>query len=783
MSHASSASNAVNMIASPISLTRRASCAVMTSKARSSKSSNSALSSRGSTRSANGVKPTRSTNPTTRRALSNESTPSRPAEAADRGFGVEAKQGVETGADSRERLSREHPRLEADFRGSMLLGQRPLDVRAEQRDCRLRDLGQGRAHHANEVERRPFAEERDTRVERGEHRLVARREDARAVGRAARRQARGERDLPQLLDRHADPRREVRRVDARAREEQARVHRVLHVLRLEDRDHVRDGQAHVEQLLRDGTPVFGVRRRGVEQPRGFQLFEHGDEATPLCETAVVRDQPSGVVTFLFTDVEGSTRLWAAHTAVMERALARHDELLRAAIDDAHGYVFSIAGDSFGAAFAAPEAAVAAACAAQIALHREQWMGLPDGLRVRMGLHLGTTQERAGNYFGPAVNLAARVMSAAWGGQILCTAAVAECVGARTSPLGVHHLRDVEGTITIHQVVADGVREDFPPPRTLDAAPTTLPAQRSTFVGRGPDVTTVRRLLFDHRLVTLTGPGGTGKTRLAIEIAGREQPHHPGGTFFADLASLEDGDHVAATVARACLVSLDASRSPIDQLTDALASRNALVVFDNCEHLLDAAAAVADRVLASCPDVVLLATSREPLDLPGEHLYIVPPLDTGRGSEAAELFVERAAAAGGDCTRRRRCHRRGPLRPARRAPAGDRTGGGPGAHVQSRRRPSSGSTTTSTCCPGPGGADPIATTPCARRSRGATSSSTRPNGNCSTGSRCSPVRSIWPPRHASRARTYRKSPTGCTTWCRSRWSISAPAATAAAGTGC
>ena len=175
---------------------------------------------------------------------------------------------------------------------------------------------------------------------------------------------------------------------------------MLHVLRLEDRDHVRDGQAHVEQLLRDGTPVFGVGRRGVEQPRGFQLFEHGDEATPLCETAVVRDQPSGVVTFLFTDVEGSTRLWAAHTAVMERALARHDELLRAAIDDAHGYVFSIAGDSFGAAFAAPEAAVAAACAAQIALHREQWMGLPDGLRVRMGLHLGTTQERAGNYFGP-----------------------------------------------------------------------------------------------------------------------------------------------------------------------------------------------------------------------------------------------------------------------------------------------------------------------------------------------------------------------------------------------
>ena len=371
----------------------------------------------------------------------------------------------------------------------------------------------------------------------------------------------------------------------------------------------------------------------------------------MCETAIVGGvpsrQPSGSVTFLFTDVEGSTRLWAAHTAVMERALARHDDLLRAAITAEDGYVFSIAGDSFGAAFASPEAAVSAATRAQIALHAEEWEGLPDGLRVRMGLHLGTTQERAGNYFGPVVNLAARVMSAAWGGQILCTAAIAERVAAPMPPLGDHHLRDVEGTVTLHQVLAPGVPEDFPPPRTLDATPTTLPAQRASFVGRGPDVATVRRLLFDRRLVTLTGPGGTGKTRLAIEIAGREQPHHPGGTFFADLASLEDGDHLAATVARACLISLDASRPTVDQLTDALASRNALVVLDNCEHVLDAVAEVADRVLASCPEVVLLATSREPLELAGEHLYVVSPLDTGRGSEAAELFVERATAAGGD----------------------------------------------------------------------------------------------------------------------------------------
>ncbi len=367
-------------------------------------------------------------------------------------------------------------------------------------------------------------------------------------------------------------------------------------------------------------------------------------------------RPTGLVTFLFTDVEGSTRMWAEHTAAMEPALGRHDDLLRAVIDAHDGYVFSIAGDSFGAAFASVEHAVAAAVDAQLALHAEPWTGLPGGLRVRMGLHSGSAQERAGNYFGPEVNLAARVMSAAWGSQILCTDAIIQGSAttfesddalARFARLGEHQLRDVDGTVALHQVNAPDLPADFPRPRTLDVVPTTIPAQRSSFVGRGDDIAVVRRLLLDHRLVTLTGPGGTGKTRLAIEIAGREQPHHPGGAFFADLASLENSDHLAATVARGCLIALDASRAPLDQLTDALHARDALLVLDNCEHVLDAAAELVDRVLAACPDTVILATSRGPLELAGEHIHVVAPLDTGVGSDAAALYVQRAAAAGGE----------------------------------------------------------------------------------------------------------------------------------------
>ena len=263
----------------------------------------------------------------------------------------------------------------------------------------------------------------------------------------------------------------------------------------------------------------------------------------------------------------------------------------------------------------------------------------------MGLHSGESNERGGDYFGPEVNLAARVMSAAWGGQILCTGVLASLAGADTVVLGEHRLRDVPNPVSLHQVVVPDLPDDFPPPRTLDVTPSTLPNQRSSFVGRMSDVDALRRLLLDNRLITLTGPGGTGKTRLAVEVAGREAPRRPGGTYFADLSSLHTGAHVAATVARACLVPPDPGREPADQLVDTLAESNALLVLDNCEHVLDAAAEIVDRALNACPNVSVLATSREALDLPGEHRHLVGPLDP-HGADAESLFVERAIAAGG-----------------------------------------------------------------------------------------------------------------------------------------
>jgi predicted ATPase/class 3 adenylate cyclase len=362
----------------------------------------------------------------------------------------------------------------------------------------------------------------------------------------------------------------------------------------------------------------------------------------------VVEQPSGEVCFLFTDVEGSTRLWAEHTATMETALARHDELLLAAIRAHDGYVFSTAGDSIGAAFPSPAAAATAAIDAQGAFDEEAWDGLPSPLRVRMGLHLGTAQERADNYFGPEVNLAARVMSAAWGGQILCTAAVVDAANGAIAVdgRGAHRLRDIAGPTTLFQVLGPSLPTDFPPLRTLDVAPSTLPAQRSTFLGRHDDIANARRVLLDGRLLTVTGAGGVGKTRLAIEVAGREQPRQSGGAFFVDLAAVDGRVDLAATIAAACCVEVDGSQSPLDQLSAALAARECLIVFDNCEHVLDATAEIVDHVLARCPKVTIVATSREALGLSGEHVQVVGSLDTAPGSAARALFVERAAAVGG-----------------------------------------------------------------------------------------------------------------------------------------
>jgi predicted ATPase/class 3 adenylate cyclase len=362
--------------------------------------------------------------------------------------------------------------------------------------------------------------------------------------------------------------------------------------------------------------------------------------------------PTGTVTFLFTDVEGSTSAWEAHVDAMAEAIARHDAIVRRTIGGAGGYVFSTAGDAFAAAFSTPADAVRAALEAQRLLAAEPWPA-PLALRVRMGLHVGVAVERDGDYFGPTVNRAARIMAAAHGGQVLASGAVVAHLGGTAvdvRDLGEHRLRDLEGTEQLLQLGADGLPDTFPPLRTLDRYPSTLPAQRSTFVGREDERRRIRQALDASRLVTLTGVGGTGKTRLAVEVAHDLSDASPGGVFFVDLARLTDGAFVWEAIAAGLDFAPDPGAEVPRQVTARLGARRALVVVDNCEHVLDDAADAVDAVLAACPAVRLLATSREGLALDGERVVPIAPLSTDataeRAAPAVRLFLERAADAHG-----------------------------------------------------------------------------------------------------------------------------------------
>ena len=252
------------------------------------------------------------------------------------------------------------------------------------------------------------------------------------------------------------------------------------------------------------------------------------------------------MSFLFTDIEGSTRLWQEHPDEMTAALERHDVLLRGAIEANDGYVFSTGGDAFAAAFHTASQAVDGAVAAQRVFLDEPW---PDDvrIRVRMGVHTGEAAERGGDYFGPTLNLAPRVMAAGHGGQILMTSTThgaLDRAGSASIDLGEHALRDIDGVERIFQIAADGIGTAFPEICTLAGTRTRLPTQRSSLIGRDDDVAKVRRLLLGGRLVTLTGAGGCGKTRLAIEAAGRESQAFVDGVFFVDLARIGDDDEVA-----------------------------------------------------------------------------------------------------------------------------------------------------------------------------------------------------------------------------------------------
>jgi predicted ATPase len=344
--------------------------------------------------------------------------------------------------------------------------------------------------------------------------------------------------------------------------------------------------------------------------------------------------PSGVVTFLFTDVEGSTRRWEANADAMRTALAAHDEVLRSAIEAQGGFMFKHTGDGVCAAFASPTGAVDAAVAAQCSLE----------LPVRMGIATGEAELREGDYFGTVLNRAARVMAAGHGGQILLADSTAGLIsGVDLIDLGPRRLRDLPTPVGVFQVRVPGLRTDFPPLQALDASPGNLRPAPTSFIGRESEVAEVQAAVKAHRLVTLTGVGGVGKTRLALEVAARLVDEFPDGVWFFELAAVTDPAAVPDAVAAVLGIIQQPGKTVSESIAAALEGRLRLLVIDNCEHVLDAAADLVEAILTHSATVRVLATSREGLGVGQEQVWPVRSLDTAAGidSAAVSLFVERA----------------------------------------------------------------------------------------------------------------------------------------------
>jgi predicted ATPase/class 3 adenylate cyclase len=381
----------------------------------------------------------------------------------------------------------------------------------------------------------------------------------------------------------------------------------------------------------------------------------------ILEPVVTVDAPD-VLTFLFTDLESSTRLWERFPDAMKDAMPRHDTILRKAVEDADGRVVKVMGDGLMALFPSPSDAATACLDAQRALHDEPW-GETGPLRVRMGVHVGGAQERGGDFFGPTVNRAARIMAAAHGGQVLLSALAAEHAGQRLPAqvalrdLGEHRLQDLFRPEHIFELVDPALPSDFPPLATLSVRPNNLPTQTSEFFGRATELAALRDLLdaAGVRLLTLTGPGGIGKTRLALQAAADQIDRFEDGVYFVDLASVREADAAFEAIGRAIDSTVPGSDSPFDVLKTELKGRRILLVLDNFEQVMSAADGVAD-LLQQCSQLEVLVTSREALSVRGEHLFPVPPLslpdirpqeasaESIAGFEAVRLFVERAREA-------------------------------------------------------------------------------------------------------------------------------------------
>ena len=358
--------------------------------------------------------------------------------------------------------------------------------------------------------------------------------------------------------------------------------------------------------------------------------------------------PSGTVTFLFTDIEGSTKLWQEQPEAMTIAHARHDEILRTAIESNHGYVFQIVGDSFSATFHNAIDGLRAIMATQRGLKTEPW-GETCAIKVRMGLHTGTAEILPdGKYEGYAtIASTQRVMSAAHGGQTLITQTTFDLLqnelpdNITLRDMGEHRLKDLRVPLRLYQVNAPDLPQEFPPIKSLDLQPNNLPAQLTSFIGREKEIAEVIASLNSARLVTLTGSGGTGKTRLSIEVGTQLLPSFSNGVWMIELAPLSDESQIIPALAQAFGVQ-ELPFNPLKNLvTDYLRDKKLLLILDNCEHLIAACAKLADEFLHQCAGLKILASSREALGIAGEVAYHTPSL---ADSESISLFVERAHAA-------------------------------------------------------------------------------------------------------------------------------------------
>jgi predicted ATPase/DNA-binding SARP family transcriptional activator/class 3 adenylate cyclase len=415
-------------------------------------------------------------------------------------------------------------------------------------------------------------------------------------------------------------------------------------------------RALARQIGAEGSPGAGPESDPAVLPTAIT----GRPAIPVVEQ---RPPPTGTVTFFFTDIEGSTRLWELYPDAMRQARARHEELLRGAIEAHGGYVFNTGGDSLCSAFGDAQAPLQAALEAQEALLAELW-GPMEPLRVRMALHTGAAEYRDHDYYGPPLNRIARLLHAGRGGQTLLSGTTADLVraalpeGADLKDLGTHRLKDLQEPMQIYQLLHPDLSAEFRTLRSLEAFAHNLPRQLTSFIGRERQMAEIRGLLERSSLLTLTGPGGCGKTWLALQVGADLIEEYPDGVWLVELAALADPGLVPQTAAEMLGIREQPGRPLIETLRDHLRPRSLLLVVDNCEHLLTACARLIESLLRACPRLRIMATSREGLRVAGEQTYNVPSLslpgwaeesasagpallDALARSEASRLFYERA----------------------------------------------------------------------------------------------------------------------------------------------